>query len=469
MFILLCGIFASPLACAQLRSDSVNMHHAATNAATSAAAPAAAASPVKSAPLTGTGILEAAAARAGRTIEFIAILKNPNPVPMRGLRLAYLEPPEYNMEYICWLQNGAKHCENNPKYLPALNISIAPNRDTTMWGQLRILKPHDKGKVIAIFSWTDDNGNASDLDITFGDLTAQGWCKYYGGRFYTFSKDFALPTVFIFFGFAYQWWDKKRESKRQKKDQKRAHILQTWNSMLPISHEYATKYYMGVAANGKGVLGWLDKYHKAVASSSPLEAAESSHRAFFEMATLGRTLRHLSDQVGGFYFKDRIGEELVSNCLDYFRDLCYGSTTDLYRNFSLLLDHVEVDEKLGKFYEKEGSATGAVQLIFVTAFRGFSTWLAAKDHQESVDALRAFIGLLEYEMNRPYQYWYERKERLRLNKEATRGLVRTIRRIDSGRQKDYIKLSAESYLKLGGVILDVDKWTDEAANNAPGS
>src|ERR1700730_17930566 len=328
----------------------------------------------RAASVTGNGVVAVSSGREGRTVEFTAILKNSSAVPLKNLKLAYVEPPEYNIDRICWIEGGTEQCQEISNNSGTLRIPIGPNRSTAIWGRIRIKKSHDKGKVTAIFSWIDDGGNTSDFNITLGDFTAQSCYQYYGKLLYGLVKDFALPTVLVLLGFAYQLWDKRCESERQEKEQERAHILQTWNSMLPISHKYATRYYMPVVANGNGVLDGLNGYFGALvdnAGNANEKTNEWSRRAFFTMAVLGRTLRHLSDNVGGFYFKDREGEELASSCLNYFRMFFYWENADLLKNFSLLLDHVDVKETFGKFSEKQSDENPIVKQIFANAFKDF--------------------------------------------------------------------------------------------------
>jgi hypothetical protein len=398
-----------------------------------------------------SGTMAESSATVGTSVNFVAALKNQGSGSLQELRLVHVEPPEYEVNRVCWLENGKDHCEAVTGNKVQLIQNIGAYQALTIWGTFCVKKPHDKGKLTLIISWKDESGSLSDLGIPLGDFTSQNWYEYWGARFYGFIKDFAVPLVLLLMGFAYQSWDKKREQRRQDKDQERQQVLQTWNNMLPTSHRYATKHYMPVAAALNGVLDGLKEHQKASAAGNSGKADEWSKRAFYSMALLGKRLRHLGEAIGGFYFKDRVGEELASESLNSFRNHYYWSTAVTVQNFSLLVDHVDVNETIGIFQQKFTGMDPTIKPIFANAYADFRTWLGSPNYKESVDHLRAFLSVLEYEMNRPYEFWYDKKELLNLDSDTKMILAHTIAAVSSMPNRSTFKKLAEEYLKRAGA------------------
>jgi hypothetical protein len=401
--------------------------------------------------LNGSGSLAVSSSSVGEAVDFVAILKNQGPFPVHDLRLVHVEPAEYFIERVCWQQGGKVSCQNVLENSATIRPVIEGGQSFTIWGVIRPARAHEKGKVTAVLSWVDESGNTSDIGITLGDFASQNWYEHWGLRFYGFVKDFALPLVFVVLGIAYQWWDKRREVDRQEKDQERAQILQTWNNMLPTSHQYATKHYMPVAAAATGVVSGLAAYGEALEAKDSIKAAEWTNRVFYTMALLGKRLRHLGDAVGGFYFKDRIGEELVSDSLTAFRNHYYMANATVLEKFSLLMDNVEVNETYGVFLKKlSGVKDPLLEPIFQNAYADFVTWLnSGPNYKLSLGNLRAFLAVLEYEMNRPYHFWYGRSETLRLDEEIRDTLNELIKTTAKRPDKTGFDRLAEEYLRKG--------------------
>lgn len=396
--------------------------------------------------LLGKGTLSAETANVDEKVNFAVVLKNLSTKHLCDFQLVYVEPPEYLIEQACWLENDKVQCQSVSGNSATLMKVIDAGQDFTLWGILRPTKGHSKGKPTAIFSWTGEDGSSSNLGITFGDFVAREWYERLGVRFYSFIKDFALPIVLVALGLLYQSWDKKRENRRQREDQERAQTLQTWNSMLPTSHRYATRHYMPVAAAADGVLDSLKNYRKALSDKEKSKADQWSERGFYSMGLLGRRLRHLGESIGGFYFKDRVGEELAKHSVNGFRGLYYWADSLRLKNFSLLLDNIDPNETYGTFEQKRSEP--ATSPIFNAAFDDFVTWLhSGKNYKTSVRNLRAFLAVLQYEMNCPYEFWYGKGERLNIDRYTLNLVKKTISSISSEPDKAGFASLAEAYLK----------------------
>jgi hypothetical protein len=307
------------------------------------------------------------------------------------------------------------------------------------------------------------------LVVPMGEITAENWLDSFAkGASWVVGllKDFALPILLALLAYWFKSWEDQREADRLKRDKdreqirhyeenERQHLLQTWNLMLPVSHDDATGHYMPLAAAAKITLDAFQRCHEdlAAAKANP-ESWVHSKQAFYSLMLLWRRGRRLADLKGGFYLKDRVGEAILSDCWDKLRTLYLQRDPSLRETLSNVLDNMDPNERLGGFlakfppYAEGGAASKLIQELFQQAFKQFCDWMVTPEFEESIRVLKTFRALLKYEMNRPYLYWYPKNQKERLHADDdVKKMVRQIAKEHSQEpgSEDFLK-QAKEYL-----------------------
>jgi hypothetical protein len=87
-------------------------------------------------------------------------------------------------------------------------------------------------------------------------------------------------------------------------------------------------------------------------------------------------------------------------------------------------------------------------------YTGFYAWFATSEFEQIVPLMKAFLRVLDFEMNQPYEYWYpkEQKERLKLEKDEKDTLTDLAERAKAD-DDQYKTLSGElqGYFARSGV------------------
>jgi hypothetical protein len=330
----------------------------------------------------------------------------------------------YGAETHCW-KSAEEDCSPGAVAEGAGIEQAAPTvpelqsgQSATIFADLHACEDRENQNLMAMVGWTLPNGTLSRAGVPLGANSIRGgW-----NRLWTGTKELAVPIFLALLGalLAYLNWrreqlakelDQKRENADKAHADLRAQAAQTWEKMLPQSHEYATKYYMPLQGALKGLLD----------SSTTL----GSELSFYYWALFERRNTHLVREAGGFYFKDRVGEELVIQSYEMYRTTMTAGTTDQERKadmerISRLMTKIEPQETLASFEQKrrgvyqvsgaDATETVETRTILRENFDAFKKQLAdpAAAHHAGVDYLRVYEAVLAFEMNRPYEYWYGR-------------------------------------------------------------
>jgi hypothetical protein len=194
-----------------------------------------------------------------------------------------------------------------------------------------------------------------------GETAVQtGWEHWRASWIYDLLKDMTLPVVLVGLGTALGFYDKAKENRRQKMEKQleddrkvdaelRAQTVQTWNSMLPESHKLATEYYMPVDGAASAALDEFIGREEAIKSGDQVAQRAVEERAFYYVLLMSRRFRALADDKGGWYFKNRVGEQLVARCLENFRVLLLRAPQDAQVRWSAAVGVLGAREKLGTF------------------------------------------------------------------------------------------------------------------------
>lgn len=260
-------------------------------------------------------------------------------------------------------------------------------------------------------------------------------------------KDFSgilTPLVLAVFGFWFQGYFRKRDKANRAEEQYLAQYSQTWNTQLPEMYKLAFKHYLPLGAAAAGVIGKVADYKKLKAASASAESCdEAAKKGFYYFALLARRMRAFQDKLNGFYFKNRIGEEFASECMRKYLDRSLMRDSGATDIFGALLDHVDVNEREASFRAKLKNSDGKQ---FSDGWTAFRTQLEFGELDEALPYLNAFTAVLLYEVNRPWEYWYGRKETLDLDPEGEKALEALAKNISSRPGRQSFLAEAREYL-----------------------
>ncbi len=340
-----------------------------------------------------------------------------------------------------------------------ITSELKPGQTLAIWGQLRADRRQEKRAIYATIRWTGADGHPSQFLAVFGDLEAENWVdslEQVWAWIQTTLKDLALPILLAVLAFVFKKWEDNREvarraaetardtaqrlaeqaleADRHRSEQERQQLFQTWNQMLRVSHEDATKHYMPILAAAKTVRAHVTECRASLQQARPapsvVPAEDKYKHALFYLVLLRKRNKRFTDRRGGFYFKDRVGEDLAAACWSETNRLYIRGDPAIREKFSELLQYVEADDLLITFMEKFRKAGAGSVYEFV--HKHFCDWLTIPQCEEAMQYLESFTAIVEFEMNKPYAYWYPPEQKPKLN---TQGSVDNILRKLAGDAK----------------------------------
>ncbi len=334
-------------------------------------------------------------------------------------------PEDYDLEQICTFDSSqAKHCfdgktPNNMQH--TLATILGPGQTLAVAGELRAKNAHATKTLTAVISWQGPSPTLanSSLVVSLGDNEVQTfWYKASVWLFELF-KSLAIPAVLAFLAWRLNDVAKRREEKREKAEKKREDIRheherlqtlrsETWKLLLPISHNYAAKYYLPVSSSAERAVQAFER---------------ANHKlAFFHFLMVLRRMSATTDEIGGFYFKDLSGERLAAKSIKSFRQEFLGDETDPFSlamraSANLLRPHDTYERFEQKFPSSPIGAFSNASLQ--QAWDLFSeVCLDAQRMKKAMLHLTALYTVLDYESNRPYEYWYDSDSKVAVEPET---------------------------------------------------
>jgi hypothetical protein len=402
--------------------------------------------------------------------------------PVRDVRLEPItDLPGLEVMHLTWIsEHGQQQCTSaysdpipgpagNTRYLrdgwfpatpgPSLDLTscapiaaeLDPGQSLAVWADLQATVPKRQQAVYAVLGWENRGAVRSEVVVPLGSIAIEGWLS----RVVSTLGSLSLPIVITVLGFAWAWWDKRREKRRGEAEELRGEIGQTWNIMLPISHRYASQCYMPLGAALHYALDAIRKYVQLAqgpsgtvtgAGHAPLEAEGSELTAkerdvfYWLMLFLSRQ-QYLARHVGGLYFKNRLGEQLAAYCYSEFYLLYTRDEEGLKKSLAAILRHVGRFETLDLFLAKlDGQAGNEAEAApFQEGFRHLNSWLRGSNLAPGRAYLQALEAVLEYEINRPYERWYGHPQDLTIGPEVEQTLLSLSDRMGVGSAvEDYI-------------------------------
>ena len=210
--------------------------------------------------------------------------------------------------------------------------------------------------------------------------------------------------------------------------QQRTEMQQTLQLMLPKIHENAEKYYMPLCAR---ILRLEEDWHKLNDDSERAGKSRWFDVLFCDLWILLALDKSMTDAIGGWYLKDREGEEQAFQCWDVFKSELETRFNRDRNNrivraimgvdeYDILLEHFEETgatnddsspwPRLKKAFLGwgHGDSKGREELLKDAWFetkKDFRKWVD-DDFGKYMIFLTLLRKLLNFEMNRPYETWY---------------------------------------------------------------
>src|SRR5712691_9711506 len=209
--------------------------------------------------------------------------------------------------------------------------------------------------------------------------------------------------------------------------------------MLPIIHKYSTECYVPLSNPADRMRTNLRLWQ-----ADPRPATQKI--AFIYLLFVGKKMAITRNTVGGFYFKDLRGEMLAAECWRKHRRAVLGRESTKFNvavkaSVGLLDDKETYQTFENKFVSKAGPYLDNNIQEAWDQFRKWSTRTARVDY--AMQHLLGFCLILDYELNRPYDYWYDPPARLTLTPE----MEKLLRRIAA--KSDYTQPQVDEYFAKG--------------------
>lgn len=418
---------------------------------------------------------------ANEPVPFWLKIRNDGNVPLSQFQVRSLSA-DIVLQTICGAISapGAAECVPVPQDIPA-------EEHITLRGSLVPLNAGNYRPVL-LFAWTTPALTSESAALELGTVSAESYAASWASTIGGVIQGLTLPIVLAVLGYIYQRrlqseqdktrrqeahldlqrreqeadLERKRQERRQElerqrqeqqrqieqarreREAERTQIAKTLTLMLPISHRYATQHYARLEVIARNLVQAVVRYRKKPNEDDALEG-------LYHFIRLYQRIRVLTRSEGAFYFKDRIGEEIVVAALEAYDNAMFRNYKEAALAISTVLDAVQQqpDLTLATFVNLRKPYADGVSEIggsLVITERRFRDWIGAADADEGLGYLRAFRAVLNYEMNKPYAYWYGQFETLG----EEDGLVETIRTLERtaiAAGKTELSRRFEQYLK----------------------
>jgi hypothetical protein len=299
------------------------------------------------------------------------------------------------------------------------SVNLEPNRAITIQGELYAVQGTETRNIDALVTYdlaAQPGGTSlhSERALTLGPLVAKSWPR----QLYDNFKELILPLTLALVGYLIS-----------RSQEERAQVSQTWNNMLPVSHKMATQYYTPMLAAVQRVFLDSGKFDEPQ-DSSGMPNGDALSLYFHLLLTWRRYDRTIAEK-GGIYFKSRMGEMLVLQAISEFRKAYKGETTtnpavtqsqknqisrDREFRVKAIFRKISPQMDLSQFmevWEQPEDHRSEAAKVFHAGWADFCSWYTEQAVRVRVLALlRAFALILDFEMNRPYNKWYNSQEKL---------------------------------------------------------
>jgi hypothetical protein len=432
--------------------------------------------------LAASGSLEANAVDTSEPVRFHLTVANVSDREVTSVRITRVGTTAITLASADWCQAGT-----GASALAQCQVSAAltPRQSVTVSGTL-VATASTRGTVNATLAWaqrpTDTStaaagasgaqaaqpstaggsqtaqAVASTAVVRIGTLTVTPWPARFAAELFSSLPAWAVPIILVALGYFVQQRLTDFQSQREQHEKDRAEKAEAWRTMLPISHEYAVRYYAPLIAAADSL---VQNAQKVIAIPPPDPKREPPLEAAFYALVMFQVRRNQLVN-NTYYFKNHVGEQLVSGLFTAFgrrflgeRDVRERAAAKKQADALRLLDRataaVDAADKKHVVLEKMAYE------MFVGSgpLPELMTWLRGRLERggatEALTYLDAYGAVLAFEMNRPYARWFDRQAELILTpqqEQAVRDMVRDVGATDP--QMSAVAAELEQYFAEAG-------------------
>jgi hypothetical protein len=303
--------------------------------------------------------------------------------------------------------------------------TLLPSQSIIVTGYLKPDSIHRAASLTALLEWTlydstlPSSGLASARVVSLGENQVQSASWWGRVSVDEILKVLAVPVLLLLIGavvgLLVNALNSLRDKRAHKNEAERSLRSETWKQMLPVSHNYAAKFYLPLSLAAERFSKNLKRPNYRV--------------AFFYLLFSGKKVIATRNEIGGFYFKDLRGEALAAKCWEEQRLACMGEEdTPFFLAVRASIDQLEDIDSYEAFESMFASTQGGdfSSDSIQEAWTFFQKWVTdQKAVAETISYLVGFTAVMDYESNRPYQYWYDTNPRL-VATDDTKELLRRI-------------------------------------------
>lgn len=324
---------------------------------------------------------------AGEGSALAVVFENRGDRPIPRLRILALEAEGFEPGEARWYASGDASISGD-----GLGATVALPPGTAVSLAVRLRSTGEVGRFTPriIYAWRDAAQLRHQGIVWAGPIEVKSWWSTIRAP----VVDLAWPVVILILG----WWLKTAL-------QKRTETQQILHLMLPKIHENAEKYYMPLCTKIRRLDEvWQELGH----ADSEVEWNKLFNMLFYELWVLLMIDDRMNREIGGWYLKNRNGEDCADECWEPFRsELERRLDRDRIHRVLHVIRGIDVDDYvavMGRF-ESEDDEKTVREDDGAETWEAFHGWVKA-DFGNHLVLLRLLRHILLFEMNRPYETWY---------------------------------------------------------------
>jgi hypothetical protein len=358
-------------------------------------------------------------------VPFAFTIRNDSAAELRDLRIVNL-PDGYCLEHISTDPTPACDKTNSQiAYQNLISKCLPAGQSLVAWGNFRAQSTHKAQTLLIVLHWkaithtavpagknntqtrTEETESSLAVDLGENEVQSKLWVFFSDYRPFVIVVVGALLT-FIFNGIL-------------AKNSRRTEI---WKEMLTVMQDYGTKFYFPMQSATDGLV-------EELSNKKPDE--ESERVAFFFFLLLQRTMLDTISEIGGLFFIDRRGEDLMTACWYQIFDLFYpeGRASAFYLSAyaaaGVVTPRSNHQAFSSRFVVKSRNQYDFADARLRNCWELFNNSVLPDTQKVTkiVLLLRAFSTVLDCEINRPHKYWYPQWfARIRTEREVLEELKR---------------------------------------------
>jgi hypothetical protein len=382
----------------------------------------------------------------GGPVTFWIAFANDSDKPISGFSLVAFEAPEFGKFGKCW-EGGVPVCENQQRIVLPLTLpaggSTTLSADLTAPPQVGIFAP------TLVFQWRAASGAPIRDALTLGPIEvtslARERMRYFATRGRDLLKDIAIPLALFLLGVLVQRETQRHAERGKLAEEKRTQINQIWQNLLPQSLSDAQKYYMPVLSP----LLRLDQYWPHAATD-----VGARNQCLYAFLLFLRRMKFLVDNIASFQFRNRAGESIAAQAYLLVRVEVEAPARFRAEDFELAMRKMKPQEDFAAFRARfEPTAPPDARLLFTRLDTAFHNWIRgtpAPPFADYLPLLRIISAVVEFEVNRPFEYWYGQREPF--PEEGLTQAQTELSQLPSGDAVKSLKRGLSEYLRTKGEL-----------------